>query len=143
MCQNGWDSNFMIMMVYSQNSVPPSISAGSVRIQDHADNFLCISSCFLHPIFSPLPQKLFGSTLDDKIAKQSSFKHLNQMVNFSQHDFLFCLKLTHTTQNGQNKWTKILTLETTIFGLIMMHSAYRQNIKCQKCAGMGLKGFHI
>ena len=40
-----------------------------LRIQDHADNFLCISSCFLHPIFSPLPWKLFGSTLDDKIAK--------------------------------------------------------------------------
>ena len=25
-----------------------------------------------------------------------------------------------TTQNGQNKWTKIVTLETTIFGLKMM-----------------------
>ena len=24
---------------------------------------------------------------------------------------------THTTQNGQNKWTKILTLATTIFCL--------------------------
>ena len=23
------------------------------------------------------------------------------------------------------------------------HSAYRQNIKCQKCTGMGLNGFHI
>ena len=26
----------------------------------------------------------------------------------------------HTAQNGQNKWTKILTLEITIFGLKMM-----------------------
>ena len=25
--------------------------------------------------------------------------------------------LSHTTQNGQNKWTKILTLEITTFGL--------------------------
>ena len=30
-----------------------------------------------------------------------------------------CLQI-HTTQNGQNNWTKILTLEITIFGLKMM-----------------------
>ena len=25
----------------------------------------------------------------------------------------------------------------------VVHSAYRYNIKCQKCAGMGLNGFHV
>ena len=30
-----------------------------------------------------------------------------------------CIK-RKTTQNGQNKWTKILSHETTIFGLKMM-----------------------
>ena len=35
----------------------------------------------------------------------------------------------HHLQNGQNKWTKILTLETTIFGLKMMvKSGLEKNI---------------
>ena len=35
----------------------------------------------------------------------------------------------HTAQNGQNKWTKILTLEITIFGLKMMvKSGLEKNI---------------
>ena len=61
-----------------------------------------------------------------------------KMINLGQTciapDYVLCSKVTkiycqvtfknkdilHTTQNGQNKWTKILTLETTIFGLKMM-----------------------
>ena len=31
-----------------------------------------------------------------------------------------CMSEVHTVQNGENKWTKILTLETTIFGLKIM-----------------------
>ena len=43
------------------------------------------------------------------------------------HQFIQCNNLfsvaincVHTTQNDQNKWTKILTLEMTMFGLKMM-----------------------
>ena len=101
---------FMISSsVYSQNTIL-------------SNDYRTVTNCRLYYLKEMIHFWIYG-TRGGEIADAiyPNLDHDRDMLLFAtlRYDGFFDQN-SHTTQNGQNKWTKILTLETTIFGLKMM-----------------------